>query len=333
MQRAGSQYDLIVFALPDSLTLVSGQASLRLESFLFTAEAFEQAEELLTPGGTFAMYNYYREEWLIDRLANTVSSAFGQEPCVLSIGDVGRLALIAVGEGPARNCPSSPPSLALAPPPSTDDHPFLYLRERGIPAIYAITLSLLLVISLAAVRQVVGGFGKLRPYWDLLAMGVAFLLLETKSVVQYALWFGTTWIVNALVFVGVLVSVLAAIEVARRARLPRPSRLYGALFVALLVAYVVPTDALLEVNAPLRLLLGTVLTFAPIFIANLIFAQRFASTASSTAAFGANLLGAMLGGILEYSSLLIGYRNLIVVVALVYASAFRLGRKHLVTAN
>ena len=46
-------------------------------------------------------------------------------------------------------------------------------------------------------------------------MGAAFLLLETKNVVQFALLFGTTWAVNAAVFAGVLLSVLAAIEVAR----------------------------------------------------------------------------------------------------------------------
>ena len=45
-------------------------------------------------------------------------------------------------------------------------------------------------------------------YTDLFCMGAAFLLLETKSVVQFALLFGTTWFVNALVFLGVLLSVL-----------------------------------------------------------------------------------------------------------------------------
>ena len=33
-------------------------------------------------------------------------------------------------------------------------------------------------------------------------MGAAFLLLETKNVVQFALLFGTTWFVNSLVFAG-----------------------------------------------------------------------------------------------------------------------------------
>ena len=66
---------------------------------------------------------------------------------------------------------------------------------------------------------------------------------------------------------------------------------------------------------------ATVLTFTPIFVANLIFAQRFAQTASAIAAFGANLLGAMLGGVLEYSALVVGYRALIIGAGLIYLVA------------
>ena len=76
------------------------------------------------------------------------------------------------------------------------------------------------------------------------------------------------------------------------------------------------------------------LAFLPIFTANLVFAQRFKSTSASATAFGANLLGAMFGGLLEYASLIIGYRTLLVVVALLYGLAFLTGRKELaVTAG
>ena len=152
-------------------------------------------------------------------------------------------------------------------------------------------------------------------------MGAAFLLLETKSVVQFALWFGTTWIVNSLVFAGVLISVLGAIAVARRVRLPHANLLYGALFATLAIAWAVPTDSLLSLSPSIRWVAATVLTFTPIFVANLIFAQRFAQTASATAAFGANLLGAMLGGVLEYSALVVGYRALIIGAGLIYLVA------------
>jgi hypothetical protein len=74
------KYDLIVFALPDSLTLVSSTASLRLESFLFTQEAFAAARDHLTADGIFVLYNYYREEWLIEKIASMLGNTFQDAP-------------------------------------------------------------------------------------------------------------------------------------------------------------------------------------------------------------------------------------------------------------
>jgi hypothetical protein len=97
-------------------------------------------------------------------------------------------------------------------------------------------------------------------------------------------------------------------------------------------AWAVPQAALLDLAAPLRLVAATVLAFTPIFLANLVFAQRFERVGSSTMAFGANLLGAMVGGMLEYLALLQGYRFLLVLVALLYGLAFATGRRHLAAA-
>ena len=71
-----------------------------------------------------------------------------------------------------------------------------------------------------------------------------------------------------------------------------------------------------------RLVAAVALAFTPIFLANLVFAERFRDTATATAAFGANLIGAMLGGLAEYLSLIVGYRHLLLVVAALYAAAF-----------
>jgi hypothetical protein len=154
-------------------------------------------------------------------------------------------------------------------------------------------------------------------------MGVAFLLLETKGVVQFALWFGTTWLVNSLVFAGVLSSVWLAIEVASRLRgRIRLPTIYRMLFVTLAASWAVPPALLLELPFGLRLLAATLVTFGPVFVANLLFAERFRTTAKSTTAFGANLLGAMIGGTLEYASLVIGHRSLIVLAAVAYLAAY-----------
>lgn len=332
MERSDATYDLILFALPDSLTLVSGQSSLRLESYLFTTQAMESARDHLKPGGVFAMYNYYREDWLVDRLAGTLAVTYGHAPCIDSVGEVGRLAVLTVALDPAAvDCETewSATDAVAAATPATDDYPFLYLRTRGIPEIYRIALVLILAASLVAVRVVAGPLASMRGYLDLFAMGAAFLLLETKSVVQFALLFGTTWFVNALVFTGVLVAVLAAIEVARRVRLPNPRYLYAALLAALAVAWLVPVDALLELEMAPRFVVAVVVWFTPIFIANLVFADRFRSVEASNVAFGANLLGAMVGGVLEYVSLVTGYQALLLLVAALYAAAFLAGRAHL----
>ena len=172
----------------------------------------------------------------------------------------------------------------------------------------------------------------MRPYADLFFMGAAFLLLETKNVVQFALLFGTTWAVNAAVFAGVLLSVLAAIEVARRVPLPRPAVLYAGLLVALAAAWLIPPDSLLSLPVVPRFFAGVAVAFAPIFLANLVFAQRFKSIGASTTAFGANLLGAMVGGALEYFALVTGFRFLLILVAVLYGLAFLTGRRHLAPA-
>jgi hypothetical protein len=120
----------------------------------------------------------------------------------------------------------------------------------------------------------------------------------------------------------VLLTVYAAVELARRVRLPKPSVLYLALLAALVVAWAIPPEKLLELSLLPRFVAATLVSFTPVFLANLVFAQRFRDVGSSTAAFGANLLGAMVGGVLEYLTLITGYRVLLIVVACLYGLAF-----------
>lgn len=324
LSRTDKKYDLILFALPDSLTLVQGASSLRLESYLFTKEAFSSAREHLKPGGAFSMYNYYRETWLIDRLALTAMEVFGHEPCVDQVGDELKQAVITVGlsKGDQRCAVAWAGPQQNTPPPATDDRPFLYLFSNTIPELYLLTLSLILIVSLAAVKLVGGSYRRMRPYSDLFFLGAGFLLLETKSITSFALLFGTTWVVNAIVFAGVLVAVLAAVEVTRRFRTPPMKVMYGILFAGLLIGLLIPEASLLTLPIPLRILAAIMIAFLPIFAANIVFAKRFTQTADPTTAFGANLLGAMVGGCLEYLTLITGFDGLLIIAAIVYAAAF-----------
>ncbi|MGC3994348.1 MAG: spermidine synthase [Propionicimonas sp.] len=323
LESTTTTYDLILFALPDSLALVNGASQIRLESFLFTEEALTAAREHLNPGGAFAMYNYYREPWLIDRLAGTAAAAFGHQPCVDLFDSAQAVVTVAVDEANQRCAGTYTPSgVVIA--AATDNAPFLYYAGGGIPALYLWTLGGILAISLVAVRALGGPFRTMRPYADLFFMGAAFLLLETKNIATFALLFGTTWLVNALVFAGVLVVVLAAVETTRRVRTPPLPVVWGLIAGSLALAYVVQPEWLLALPFAPRLIAATLLGFIPIFLANVAFAKRFAASDDSQGAFGLNLLGAIVGGCLEYGALLTGYNNLLILVAGLYLLAFLL---------
>ncbi len=332
LHTTDKHYDLVIFALPDSLTLVAGSNQLRLESYLFTQEALEDVKARLNPGGAFAMYNYYREDWLIGRLANTAEAAFGHQPCIDTYA--ARSATIVVGLKATDQSCGDPTSVASAvasvdgPAPVHDDKPFLYLKDSSIPSLFLVVIALIIGISLIAVRVVGGPFRRMAPYADLACLGAAFLLLETRAITWSALLFGTTWLVNAIVFAGILIVVLLAVEVTRR--LPkRPSRPIAYVFLGatLLVAWLVPTSWLLSLPVPVRVVVAVAIAFGPVFASNIVFATRFDSTEDPTSAFAANLLGAMVGGCMEYLSLIVGYPALIGLAALLYAAAFALGPK------
>ncbi|HZU16007.1 MAG TPA: spermidine synthase [Candidatus Dormibacteraeota bacterium] len=328
------RYNLILYALPDSLTALTGQAApVGLENYLLTSQAIVAAKAHLAPGGTFVMYNYY-QPFLLNRYATQLSDTFGSRPCV-ELGDPlsGRrqAVLTEASSGPTPDCSSPWGGKRVA--PVSDDRPYPYLPTPSIPVLYLTVVGLVLAGSLLAVRVAGGPLRRMAPFTDLFCMGAAFMLLETKNVVQFALLFGTTWYVNSLVFAGVLLSIYAAVETARHLRLPPPWALYAALVVTLVIAWVVPQASLLSLPAVFRFLAATALAFGPVFVANLVFAQRFAGVASSTTAFGANLLGAIVGGALEYLSLVTGFRVLLIVVAALYGLAFLFGRRHLTAAS
>jgi MFS family permease len=342
LEGTSKKFDLIIFALPDSLTLVSGASSLRLESYLFTKQSVQAARAHLAPGGAFSMYNFYRQQWLVDRLAGTLDDVFGHAPCVFEDPADVALAVMTVGRAPAdQNCAQTWTRPAGTPAPATDDKPFLYLRTSGIPALYRTALLLIILGSVLAVAFVLvanatgGGRGAVRrlrgqaadmvSYIDLFLLGAAFLLMETRSVTGFALLFGTTWVVNSLVFGGVLLAVLAAVEVTNRVKTPPLIAMYGLLLGGLALNWLVPSSWLLSLSVLPRGLAAIVVSFVPIFAANIIFAKRFAATADAPLAFGVNLLGAIVGGCLEYTSLVLGYRALLILAAGLYIGAYLVG--------
>lgn len=317
------KYDLIIFALTDSLVKASSVSQLRLENYLFTEEALRRAWSRLDDDGTLMLYNFYRRDWLVDKLIALVATASGAPPQGEQIKN---FTIIHATKNAEK---ATPVKLTLEIP--TDDWPFLYLKERGIPTHY-LTAIILLVLFIAAVFWLAPADGTGRRDKDasprlrfaFMAMGGAFLLLETKSVIQFSLLFGTTWLTAAIVFFGALSLVLAANWTAR---LIPSARLAPVAFVLLglscLVVIAFPLTNLVSWESALaRAAAASVLVFVPIYFANLVFAVLFRGRNDAEKYFGWNLLGGTLGGAAEYAGMATGYHILAWVVLGCYVTVF-----------
>jgi hypothetical protein len=210
--------------------------------------------------------------------------------------------------------------------PATDDWPFLYLRDRHVPAHYINALLVVLVISIVAVGATMKGEGG-RFSWHFFLLGAGFMLLETKSIIQFALLWGSTWIVASLSIAAVLVMALVANYIVAKTEIRRPW-LVGTILVALLaVSYVIPIGRITFESRVTESVFYSLLVFSPVLCAGLLFGSAIKVSPSLPRDYGTNLLGAMVGGVCEYLSLATGFRALLVIIALCYIGAVMVREK------
>jgi hypothetical protein len=96
----------------------------------------------------------------------------------------------------------------------------------------------------------------------------------------------------------------------------RPIKLwpyYAGLLATLALNAVVPLDYFLGMDRTAQVLCSCLLVSAPILFAGVIFAVAFTRSSEPDRAFGANVAGAMLGGLAEYASMLLGFQYLVLV--------------------
>lgn len=331
MTNSTHKYDLIVFALTDSLIKVSPMAQLRLENYIYTVDSIRRAWSLLTPDGDLLFYNLYRKPWLIEKIRIMIFNATGIWPRIISQRQDGFAVLLAGTHN------SGDAVVTKDIEPATDDWPFPYMKERNIPGVYIAAMAALAVLMILLLYFVHKSSTderrnvSIKTLLAFLFMGTSFLLLETKSVIQFSLLFGTTWLNSSLVFLGVLVLVLAANW---SAKLFQHSNRVLWIAYLLLIAFCLTTifyplsNLLYLENRLLRFVMATILTFSPIYFANLIFSITFRDQKVAEHIFGWNLIGATAGGILEYTSMAIGYSRLAMIVAVFYTIVFLLLLKH-----
>jgi hypothetical protein len=406
-------YDLVVFALVDSLVLHTGYSSgVRLESYLFTTESFEDVKRALKPDGIYTVYNFFRQGWLVARIREQLRLAFGTDPVVMidppykkgdvlpmshNFGSAG-IGFFFAGqkeaieplrakfatesfwvpgqsgmskELPGRFAASQPmeiyenrktladaleanrpmwvplretaveDSQATANPLrlSTDDWPFLYVKEPHIPKLTLRSVVLILGLSLA-LWGIFSPWGRGKaaadsdvpaPECGLLIrsflLGAGFMLIETKAVVQMALLFGSTWNVNTFVFASILIMALVGNLYAGWLKPKRLEPYYIGLIVAIGLNLAIPLKVFLGMNSVVQAVLSCSLVFAPVLFAGVIFPTSFARAKRPDLFFGANVAGALVGGLAENASMVLGFRLLMIVALVFYAGSAFFGNK------
>jgi spermidine synthase len=379
LRSSTRKYDLVIYALVDSLVLHSGYSNIRLESYLFTKQTFADVRDHLKPDGTFVIYNYFRQGWLATRLLQGLEETFGNgNPLVLTLpyrqsiepemATFGDFTIFFAGHtDELRNAfnrrpeyflrddqtpsPATPNGFELNPSAdpaqhahwqkfgpatvsilpggirsATDDWPFLYLREPMIPSLSfrgmfvmaGIALVLILLFQPRGKSVTTTGVEERGRHLQFFFLGSGFMLIETKAVVSMALLFGSTWLVNSVVFFAVLLMILISNLWTLRTQPRKLWPYYTGLLIALLLNVAIPLDLFLGMGRLVQVFLACLLVFAPVFFAGVIFAASFKRAVTPDRAFGFNIAGAMMGGLAEYCSMLLGFRYLILLAILFY---------------
>jgi len=315
-RRDQNQYDLIVFGLLDSHTLFSTASSIRLDNFVYTEESLQDVKNLLKDDGLLAISFGVpaSHEWVGERLYRNLTDVFGHPPQVYEFQNKDILFLITrdsltklLVNDPrvkVRSDYSYHPELK----PVTDDWPYLYLQSSSLPSTYVIGLTGVILISLFLVWRVIPDFRQFNGHFFFL--GAAFFLLETKSITEMALLFGSTWIVNAVVIAGILIMIVIANLVVQYFKINNPYYFYILLIISLVFNFLTPVSSYLGLPFTGRIILATTIQVIPLFFAGMVFAITFSQTSSIENALGSNLIGSVLGGIFEYGSLIFGIRSL-----------------------
>ena len=329
IKRTDRRYDMIVFGLVDSHTLLSTMSSVRLDNFVYTREAFEEAKKLLTPRGLIAIsFSTPPMDHVGLRIYSMLKSVFPEAPPrAFRIGFDHGVLYVA---GASLNAVALPREVAQTevtqgyedpavafPPETSDDWPFLYMSTREVPRSYVGLIILLAAASVVGIFIAFGRGKKLNLHFFFL--GSAFMLVEAKGVTELALVWGTTWVVNSVVVVSILLAVLAATLFTALIKPRKVELFYAILLLTLLLAYFLPVDFFLGMGWHHAAIGSAAMLFLPLFFAGIVFAISLQKCESVPDAFASNLLGAILGGFCEYASMAVGFRALTAAAILLYA--------------
>jgi Spermine/spermidine synthase domain len=334
LRNSRKRYDIIVYGLLDSHTLLSHASSVRLDSFVYTVEGLREARSHLKDTGVLSLSFSVLNNDLGAKIYRMMREAFdGQEPvCLFAAGNTiflqsknGRLVVpaeVLSKEGVVEQS-AMYRSLAIRVDLSTDDWPFLYMPRRIYPVSYVVMIGLVLLLSVVLHAS----FFHEKPQttlWPFFFLGAGFMLVETKAITELGLAFGNTWHVIAITIASILVMAFLANAIVQWLRISSPYLSYLLLFASLVLGWWVARSGGLPSTFAGRVGTAIVLT-CPLFFSGIVFSALLSRQSRISSVMSMNLLGAMCGGILEYNSMYFGFRFLYLLAMGLYAAALLSG--------
>jgi spermidine synthase len=333
-----TSYDAIVYGVLDSHIVVSHGANMRVDSYVYTKEGLQDAFDHLKSGGllsvSFALPNTLMGEKVFAILKALPGA--GQPVAVLTGYDNDNTTTFMVGKDAAVRLPlefmnrhelvdvthSYMTTSAKALDLPTDDWPFFYLEKKMYPETYLMLLALVLGIAFLLVRGLLPSQAWQPSMFSFFFLGGGFMLVETKAITELGLLFGNTWQVVGITIASVLVmAYLANVLAARLARQILTFAFLGLLAVLLIGYWIASNGSITASGLPEKILLVAILV-GPLFFSGLVFSTLLKGTENISAAMAYNLMGAMLGGALEYNSMRFGFSSLYLIAFLLYGLAW-----------
>jgi spermidine synthase len=330
------KFDVISFGLLDSHTMTAMTNS-RLDHYVYTQESIQHAKSLLADRGIIVLTFGTQEVYIADRLDRVLEDVFGEPPISFIIPSTpygwGGLMFITgdmtvVKQQIAQNQrlsayidklqQANPINLPDTAKITTDDWPYLYLESPRIPILFYLLTGLILLILVRSLRRwraiIIFSQWK-RSHWHFLLLGAGFLLLEVQNISKSSVVLGNTWNVNAVIVSGVLIMALVANWLASKFPNINIHYIYIALILTCLTLYFVDLAKFAFLPYITKALIVGSLTTLPMLFSGLIFIRSFAIVEGKNEALGANLIGALLGALLQTATFVIGIKALLLLVA------------------
>jgi len=340
-RTADREYDLIVYGLLDSHTLLSHGSSVRLDSFVYTVEGLREARSHLKPSGAMSLSFSVISPNLGRKIYLMLQNAFDGRPpfCVQADYDGAVIFLesndpnatfataLATSSGfTNRTAYFADPALHAS--LSTDDWPFFYMPQRVYPASYVIMAAQILLLAMILGRNFLDETPKFSNL-SFFFLGAGFMLIETKGITEMGLTFGNTWQVIGMVIAGILIMAFLGNCAVSWLNIERPLFPYLLLWAALAVGWFISRSGGFGSTPLGRLETATLLT-CPLFFSGIVFSTQLSGNGKVTGMMAMNLLGAICGGLLEYNSMYFGFRWLYLAAMVCYLLAFvsNLSLKH-----